>query len=191
MYGNDYNYTVSRLERTIIRTRSGVLIYVKSVGIKENGTLYLSVKSIPQGRCFDVDLDQVNLKPLPLGFFNIHKESVYFSRTPLRNDWRQGTRAEQIYTNKPVVIDFLKIGKELYNCVNDKYPSFSKSMDYIFSGFNSVAFNKVFSLSKCIDGIMLNYKVDIVGYIDADNGEIKLSPSFRYLNERLESCVHG
>jgi len=187
MYSEDnVGYIEGRLDRTVIRRLSGRPVLCKGVKkIKESVVLYYSdLDRIRDGD--DTNFDSIgafNLKSPPLGFTNFEGKSYFISRIPMRRDWRQGIRADNLVLSSstglrnyhiplfPLSIPILK-----------EYPSYKETVDRVEDVYISCAFSRHFALDE--RGSIWYKGKEHVGE-DRDGSPV-LTESFLWLQELLE-----
>lgn len=91
MYGKDINYAKTRLLNTVVQDKDGKPFTVNDIN---NGGVVLG--SDINGHNIICNLDEVQLKEHKLGFVIMNGKAVYVMRKPLRNDWRQGLRPNNV-----------------------------------------------------------------------------------------------
>jgi hypothetical protein len=128
-----------------------------------------------------VPLDDLNFKPVPLGWCNFSRHhATYLARIPKRRDWRQGIRAETCFSSR---ISYRQIPHEnLAKCIMGEYPK--------FKGLVGKPWIKITAWSRkwASDGVDLYYgNLGAVG--EMRNGEPVLREEFSYLKESLEMSL--
>lgn len=187
MYGRDYEYARSRIAHTILCLDSGEPVYIHDVDL---GNGLCSVNSIAKedDEIKLVSLDKINCKPPRLGFVNTRGVATYVSRMPLRRDWKQGLRRENM-SSSTVPIREVK-WSDLANCILNKYPKLDKAYESISkqgSPLKSIAFHRHWALTKFMD---ITYKGStIVGKFDPKTFEITLNESYNHLYECLQESL--
>ena len=195
MIYKDYGYARHRLVGTIVRDPDNTPIYVQDLYTDEdNGEIYSKCTSLSGRSHHKFKLDELNLKPLPLGNVNLMGRSSYVSRLPLRNDWRQGTRQQNVTvlngnfkqnpgTNKDAILR----STALIKCVQNKYPSVEDAMENLINGeYLGMSFSRKFSLTRGA-GTLFNifYKGKyFIGFM-TDNMKTTLEKQYSHLNESL------
>src|SRR5699024_3329179 len=120
MYGNDYAYADSRIKGTIVRL-NGEPVLVERVG--PDYCIVQAWEEYPRGRQIRCNLDDLDVKPVPLGFINSGYVADYAYRLPMQRDWRQGLRSNNCRLESGR--DLLEINKKaLRNCIVGRYPTF-------------------------------------------------------------------
>ncbi len=82
---NDKNYAGERLNGTIVRYNEKA-VRVIAIG---NAT---AVQYLNNGVAENVPYARLDLNPVPLGYCNFGGNAIYLSRSPVREDWKQGLR---------------------------------------------------------------------------------------------------
>lgn len=179
MYGKDYNYAESRLTDSIVRiAATGEPIHVQTVNT--NNGLVEAIR-LKDNDLICVSLDDLNLKPVPLGWCNMRNGATYLARIPKRQDWRQGIRAQTCYSSCVKIQNIPRA--DMARCIRGEYPSFNSLIPH--------SWNKVVAWSRkwASDGTSLLYgNLGIVGELDADRKPV-LHEGFTYLKESLEKSL--
>lgn len=180
MYSDDYEYANSRLAETIVR-KGEEPIFVHKVSRGMQVTYHsLSDKEGEEKVC---KIEELNLKPVSLGYCNFNKQVVYLSRLPMRRDWRQGLRRGNFVGIGEVDINRLgydAIGKT----IEGVYPSFEKCVS-LLGKVRAIAWSRNWALRH--DGVVM-YKGDkAVGNLV--EGKIVLDTRFHYLSQALEEVM--
>lgn len=175
MYGRDYGYAESRLVDSIVRiAKTGEPFWVTHVD-QDDGTVEGMLLS--EERNARAELDDLNLKPVPLGWCNMTRgNATYLARIPKRRDWRQGIRAETCFSS---VVRFANIPhKDLAKCIRGEYPKFSELIVKPWAGV------KAWSRKWASNGTLLYFgNLGAVGKIKG--GEAVLDEGFLFLKESL------
>lgn len=177
MYGKDWDYANSRLQGTIVRIgEEPVFVHQVQRNCK---ALVAKLKDIYTD--FEVDMNELNLVPVPLGMCNFNDQVSYLQRIPMRRDWRQGLRRENfISSNVPhaaVPPDVLG------DVIEGVYPTFKEALDKAKKGV-STAFHRHWAIMR--DNTFM-YKRDVVGVVEG--GVLVLNREYQYLAEALEEAL--
>lgn len=150
-------------------------------------------------------------RPFPLGFVNdpIRGKAIFTERNPTRHT-QQGlcdnmispkdlpmlttpvktrlTRGYNIKSDGSVTVASSFCSPFMKATIENKYPSLELSLTMIQKPeFSSIAFSRNFALLKGpVSSTFLCYKEDIVGLVNPDTKEAKLSKDFKYLKELTE-----
>lgn len=190
---DDFFYAKNRLTQTIVRTkRTGRLVRVLDV----NEKFMCTVEVLNTDRLERVTLSKLDLTPVPLGYVQDGKTCTYIMRAPLRNDWRQGLRAQQvraIVNGDLVPANFDKLSNmALYRTVNGLYPTFKQACRQLVLGRAECAFHRHWSIQNAWKGgLLLMWKGYHVGSIHGEKSIywIKLHKQFRYLKEAVKEVL--
>lgn len=178
-------YARSRLVGTFVKYKEG-LVRVDGVG----GTdvrIVCGVNDLASGRRKHVLLSSLDLSSPELGYFNIHGGACYITRVPLRRDWRQGLRSNNIYcrgshhygSNGGVLL-------ELSCSFNRHLSTFREACERVLEReAESTAFSKEFSVHK--RGVVYKER-DLIAH--TKEGLIRLTPKYHYLENRLQEVLH-
>jgi hypothetical protein len=181
MYSDDYEYASSRLSETIVRKgNEPVYIYGVSPGMKVTYQVIDKPGEDP-GVC---DIDELDLKPVPLGYCNFNKNASYLTRIPMRRDWRQGLRQGNYMSLNGV--DARKIpNTALAKVIKGEYPTFKDCLELV-KKLNSVAWHRHWAISNAGGLFHKGSAVPVCVILD---GELKLSTKYQYLSEALKESL--
>lgn len=176
MYGKDWEYANSRLQGTIVRIgEEPVFVHVVQRNCK---ALVAKLKDIYTD--FEVDMNDLNVVPVPLGMCNFKNEVSYLQRIPMRRDWRQGLRRENFCSNN--IPHHMVPPEVLGGVIEGVYPTLKEALENVKKGI-STAFHRHWAITKTSH---LMYKRDIVGVVDGDL--FMLNRDYQYLAEALEEA---
>lgn len=178
MYGKDYNYAESRLVDSIVRiAKTGEPVKVEHINQRTGEALVIFLKD--KTSC-EVPLDDLNLKPVPLGWCNTRMGATYLARIPRRRDWRQGIRAETCFSS---VVAFRMIAfSDIAKCIRGEYPKFK---DVIKNQNKQVM---AWSRKWATDGKNVLFgQLGTVGTME--KGVPTLSEGFLFLKESLSASI--
>lgn len=173
-----YEYAHSRLVDTIVR-KDGKPIYV--VSVREGMVVtYHEIGVDGEKRC---KLEEIDIEPVPLGFFNTPRGAIYASRQPRRDDWRQGLRQTSINLKPPRVTyrwsvnDMAEAIRGVSMDIKDAYKESEKTS-------RMIAFHRYWAVHNGY----LHHKWNLVGTIDKD-GTPTFYDKYAYLLSRfMEDC---
>jgi hypothetical protein len=197
VYGKDFQYASTRIENTIVRlTENNEPVYVYSVDI--NGGMCevvpLSKLDNPERNFRNtgsilVALDDLNVRPVRLGYVNFNAQAFYLERMPIRHGpGNQGLNGENCESSGPRLFNFPM--QELIKCIKGVYPSFNNAVDKTRTNKRNgqqktIAFNRYWAVGH---GKVLMYKNhEVVGEIKG--GAPILDKNYLYLKERLEEIL--
>lgn len=178
MYGTDYNYAESRLADSIVRLRkTGDPVLVQHIDAVDGSTQVMVLKN---KSTIHVPLDDLNPKPVPLGWCNTRDGASYLARIPKRRDWRQGLRAETCFSSRNIFrrIPYADIAK----CICGEYPKFQEVL--AAKEGKVVAWSRKWA-TDCVNVYFGN--LGTVGRIE--NGVPVLTEGFLFLKESLEKSL--
>ena len=190
MYGQDYAYANTRIMGTIVRVAAtNEPVYVTAVGA---GVCSVGLICDMQNQ-FHIRLDDLNLKPLRLGYVNTAGEATYLQRIPKRKDWKQGLRRENCMSSGRELFNFPM--ESLRDCVLSNYPLYKRAIQASMQEKSArtgkigrtkcIAFHRNWAISG---GEVLLYKDHLqVGHIV--DGKYELLSQFTYLKESLEEII--
>lgn len=188
MYGNDYGYASTRIVQTIVRTKKGDPVYVISVG--GDGVCYCCPidKEWRVENADRIHLDELDMKPVRLGYVNTAGEASYIQRIPMRRDWKQGLRSENCHGSHRGL--YAMPMKDVKNCILGIYPTFSTALKDSKVGVargrvKVLAWHRHWALSSRGDVYYKDYQK--VGDLDGD--KVVLDKKFKYLEEYLAETL--
>lgn len=180
MYYDDLNYARQRLTSTFIRTKKKTPIYVSSIDLNGNDPwcYFLDMETeIPDS----INLYDVDISPVPLGYMNYDGIATYLTRKPERCS-KQGLTERTIHAEGRA--NWLGIPfKSLAKTINNEYPSIEEALDTISKRGRSCAWHRCFAVSK--NG--LEYKGKTVGTVSKIG--ISLDKNYHYLTEFLHEAL--
>lgn len=185
MYGEDWNYAKTRLEGTWVR-HDKAPVFINVIEGKDRCLVAPMTKTGEFGHEYWTDLDNLDLCPFTLGYVNVGDLTLYVSRQPMRRDWKQGLRVENIVVtiNGETTTRFRFRSKGFYDMFMGDYPSFKKALENSKS-LGSCAWARHWSVTA---GQVVRYKHgEIVGHIE--KGSVVLDKGFEYLKESLQESL--
>ncbi len=190
MYPNDnVAYAFGRLVGTIIRHEEQA---VEVIDVRENGLKPLQIKAVSllKEKAVTDSIDNFDLTPVKLGWVNSSRDVVssYYTRAPIRQDWRQGlrqfnTRVFYIPGRGQKVDNFNK--KDVAKTIEGKFPSFGEVVDKL-KAFPYKEYGLAWCRDFCLNGNgAVTYKMyGKVG--DFKDGTILLDEKFVWVEESLK-----
>ncbi len=178
MYGKDWRYAQTRLVGSIVRHGESPVM-VHDVGSSGAVVTELGRDDKP----FKVKLEELNVKPVSLGFSNAEGEASYICRVPKRRDWRQGVRTNSMksFGLPPQVVGYAAISKTIRNV----YPNYDSCLRRVRERGGSWAWHRHWALTGNSEVL---YKCrQVVGSITS--GQPVLDEKFQHLQEYLEECL--
>jgi hypothetical protein len=196
MFNDDAEYAASRIVGTYLPlTEKRGLAYILDVKKKqgsnslEQASVVAAVKKDPP--------EVMKIKDFlfavgTLGYVNSgYLGATYLIRLPLRRDFKQGLRANQLAIQRNTSLN--NISSEwlsshvvpVSNCLNGVYPSLEESIESIDEINEDTAFSKMFALSS---KYKLLYKGFNVGELTKED-KLKLEPKFSFLEQELSKVV--
>lgn len=178
MYGKDWRYAATRLVGSIVRWKKTPVTVQE---VYPDGTVV--VESIAKGAVGRANMDDLNLKPVPLGFVNYEKQASYVSRVPKRRDWRQGLRVGNM-TSFGIPQQIIP-GLALSKTIKGIYPTYESTLGRVRDRGGSHAWHRHWAINER-EEILYKHGV-VVGKIE--RGRPLLSSKYEYLQEYLEECL--
>lgn len=177
MYDNAA-YARSRLNDTVVLYRK-IPVYV--LNVREDLRAVVMPIHKPAQEQMLVPIRSLNVLDLQLGFHNLDNRAVYLSRRPMRDDWRQGLRENNVFSNG-IPISHGDIGRALMH----DYPTLEESVELVSAGAKqSMAWCKEFCVSA---GGVLTWKYRPVG--DFQKGVFTLSKRYEFLQPSLKENLN-
>lgn len=189
---DNIEYVDGRLRGTIVRTKDNDPFMVR--GIVNNrespSKSYIAIGTyIKEPREVGFHLSDLLLESPPLGFTNYDGKAWYLGRYPKRRDWRQGIRAECMYTLRPVD----KLGRYGFGTYvplivpfKNKYPTYSEALERVEDIYDSCSFSRFFAVNSKKDLLYKNQQV--VGRANEDRPV--LMEDFNWLEELLQEHMN-
>lgn len=185
MYDKDYEYAHSRLVNTIVRNGKHPVL-VKAV----RGDGSVITETIITERRRECALEDLDLSSPPLGYINTPRGVQYIARKPMRRDWRQGLRS-----NNMVVLGGRRsevTPRMIYAAIRGVYPTLAEAMERSMIDGISVAFSREWAVLFDYDekAMYLRYKWHgVAGVIDTDSQEVRLRDGDAYLFTNLAESL--
>lgn len=188
MYDN-VEYASQRLEGTIVSFKGKPVRIDRCLLYKTR--IFAEFRSLNNPEKYEkVPLEELDLTPIKLGFVNTKYGVCYLGRIPLRKDWKQGTRTQNMRIMWGGIDIRWVSDKDLYRTIVGKYPSFNTALEETVNTGLGIAFHKHFALMQEKDGVFLLYK--FLGKVgDIVNNKPQLFDNYQFLNESLEQAMKG
>lgn len=188
-YGKDFDYARTRLVDSVVTLKKdGTPVYVLSVDAGNGTTVVMNCLN----KEMYVNLDDLDLSPVKLGYANHDSGVCYLQRRPERR-YRQGLRSSALY-DKLGRGNVRILGKTLARCIRGIYPTLDSCIDSIENReVSEIAFCRDFCVgNKLKDGYTLKYKGRNIGTIDIQDGMpiYHIANKHIYLKESLEEALH-
>lgn len=180
MYGTDYEYANSRLTETIVRLK-GEPVFIHRIGPGMVAHYNLLEGDGEVHSCMTEELD---LRPVPLGYCNYNKHACYLSRIPMRRDWRQGLRRGNFISLSGAAAERIPY-EALKKVILGDYPTFAAATEAV-KKIKSIAWHRHWAID-CHGQILHKGHEKPVGLVR--NGEIELHSKYIYLTEALKEAL--
>jgi hypothetical protein len=180
---SNVEYVNMRLTGTIIRHNDRAVM-VHDVKNSDAGILVAS-KVISTGEYITDTLKKYNLVPVSLGFVNGRGWTNYFTRVPMRRDWRQGLRAQNVRRDG-----------EVTDLSNATLVALSKTIEGIFPSYEEAAMiaartkvQTAWTRDFCVcPNHSIKFKTyGVVGEIK--RGDVLLDGKFTWVEESLKEVL--
>jgi hypothetical protein len=203
-------YTQQRVVNTIVRRTNGKAVIPRAIS-KANGVIADEMSS---GNQIQFPYNELDLTPVPLGYVNRGaKGAIYIVRTPKRNDWKQGARAEnlrflfsreglkpqkklirdlddrliEVEADPAVPIFRMPDPQQLANTIEGRFPSFDEAVALTRKN-NEVAYNRNFSIN--LEGFIFHKGAHRIGkVVDFARRRIDLFDKYWWAREAYEESV--
>lgn len=189
---DEVEYAKTRLVDTVVRLNTGIPVRVMSMW-EEDGESMCECFDLVEGVAVVVDMSELDITPVPLGYCNNGPNAQYLMRMPMRRDWKQGLRQNNLTTpsGRPIEIPWEVVAKTI---IND-YPTLDAAKKRLFDkplnpflnpgNVKRVAFSRNFSIDKSFN---LEYKGTLnVGDIKNDN--YKLLDEYLWVEDELKLAL--
>lgn len=177
MYYKDVEYARGRLKNSVVNLDYGKPVYVIEIESSDE----VIVQFLREESRARVNLKDLDLTPVKLGWVNCKGHVIYAARVPIRGVWRQGLCKDNVKLLAPSSIHArCNIpSPELGETIVGNYPTFKQALASIKTT-TGIAFSRNWALS----GTNLLYKGRVVGtYVD---GKLSLNRQNEYLEDVLQ-----
>lgn len=194
MYTNDdLGYVKGRLLGTVISHRNKAVLVNNVVKNSAKKPFTIASMEILTDKEIADTLDNYDLVPVPLGFVNLDNDwnrkksgAIYLSRTPIRQDWRQGFRMHQArfeYNDKGILPDL----KSVAETIEGIFPSLDEAAERAKQA-GRTAWTRHFAVNN--DGGILYRGFGLVGsFLNIKDREFKLDEKCHWVEDRLKQVI--
>ena len=185
-YGTDHEYADSRVRGTIVRYEGEPVQVDNIFRDDETGEPTAVLKVLKSGRGSTAPLAALDLEPFKLGYVNYALSASYISRMPMRRDYKQGMRYQNInsgygYHQKDIPL------KDYYDTLMGKFPSFASALRSVTEGkLESCAWGHHWAVDN--EGSLLYKFGKQVGTVGGVTGPV-LDDNHTHLQEQLEESI--
>lgn len=185
MYYDDIEYASRRLTSTLVRKANGAPFYVIAVTKIKSDTICSGSNTLTNS-IEDVNLREIDLTPVPLGFVNYEGQMGYACRRPMRKDWKQGLSQTSLNVYG---IDKRRLNLvSLSDTVLGKYPTLKDSIEHVkLTRGAAMAFSRDFGLTNSGKEIELIYRKYPVGKLVDQT--LVLNPDKFFLEQHLTEAM--
>lgn len=171
-------YAANRLSGCIVNTIYNDPVYV--IGLSDEDDKFSCLR-LKDSDVIALMNDELDITPVSLGFVNLRYTVSYLARMPMREDWRQGLRSNNVVNLLgPRFSEIPK--KRLYSTIVGSYPKLPSCLRFVAGdGWKMRAFHKHWAVNSAGQ---LWYKNSVVGKVEGK--ELVLSDKFSYLSKKLE-----
>lgn len=174
-----------RLQQSLVR-KGKEPVYVQAVENKDTVVIHNCVT----GRKERVDVSELDLSPVPLGYVISDGEVVYVTRKPTRR-YKQGLTTENMVVRDVLRNRFTKLSvndKGLCKTVLGTYPSVEEAFQECRNGKDIIPFSREWAVANYKDELCVMHKGNVVGYVGDES--VMLSPDKYYLKESLMEVLN-
>lgn len=202
MFNNDFEYASTRLVGSVVKLKNfdegGVLLVNKLIPVDKAKKLSfkdsaLVGTTIKQSIC-QVPTDKMEFSFGPLGYMTtVDKGCAYVVRMPIRRDYKQGIRPNQLIAIFPdrkggtvsssvrdTNISDASFLKALALCAHNQYPDLDTCLELVEETGLGYGLSKHFAIGDKYD---INYRGRRVGKLK--NGLLKLDDKFNFIEQEL------
>lgn len=186
---DDVEYAKQKLIHTVVRVDN------EPVMVMDMGGGHVLIQYLKDGTEKTVLYSTLDITPVPLGYMNTPTKTVFICRRPMRQDWRQGLRSQNLVdlTGRSVEWDNVS----LHNTIVGRYPTLEQAIDYFQENKDTrnpfavqktkdkTAFSREFALRS-------NGNIEYKGLFNVGkirNGRPVLEDEFLWLSETLEQVA--
>ena len=175
---DDIVYARSRLLETVVMYQD-IPVVVDDI---QGDNAYL--RRLGEGEPIFASVKDLNINPVKLGYLNDGHRALYLTRTPMREDWRQGLRSRSIRAIGYDGLHYEPAPVSLKHTILGIYPMLSECISFVKIGImESMAFSRNFAVKG--DNILTYKGKWDVGTI-TDTKDYTLSPKFDWVRETLD-----
>jgi hypothetical protein len=190
MYGQgdehpSIEYVRGRLSATYVSHKKMGLCYIDEVTTRSGRNYYLHGSRLSDDEVFSgVSIGEFNLSSPPLGYSSDEGSAVFVSRIPLREDWKQGLRPNNLVISQRGTMTRPRhhIKTLLKGCTLRNYPCFTEAVESVEDIYESRAFCPQFAVHS--DGSVWYKENKPIGTVDTEC-RIKLDGKFFWMKEQL------
>lgn len=185
---DDPDYARQRLVKTVIMHRGATVIVDNVERNGKHKCLDIIAREILSGKQIADRIHNYDLKPIKLGFINLGFNCLYAVRTPLRNDWRQGFRFEQ------VSIPFNPYGAQLFDytavahTAENDFPNITNIKEILRKKNGILAWCRTFAIDNK-NKIFYRGFGEVGEFTDVEEGKFKLKNEFFWVEDRLKEVL--
>lgn len=180
---DDAEYANTRLAGTVVKLKTN-LIFVDRVSVRGdvNVARYFPINMMG-GELMQCRLDEIDTTPINLGYVDLDHGAMFITRAPMRQDWRQGLRLNNLRNSSGQQIN-ISLDKLLQPHTN-RYPSLEVAATQARRVGVSRAFSRDFAVSA--EGQLIHKGRAVCGQVDG--GMPTLLPRFNFLAESLQESL--
>lgn len=189
MYGKDFGYASTRILGTIVRLiKDGSPVYVQHVSPEGICMVIPIEKEWMLENAIRVHVDDLDYKPVRLGYVNCGGEATYIQRIPMRRDWKQGLRQENCTTSGRRLFA-IPMG-DVKNCIINRYPTYAAAWKSVKpkprGRHKTLAWHRHWAVNTAGEVFYKNY--EFVGRVN-ERGIPELISQYAYLKEALAETM--
>jgi hypothetical protein len=192
MFNNDAKYAASRIVNTYLPLKeNNELVYIANLICAKDNSLDKStiIGYDRKGRMeVNLSINDFKFSVGKLGYVNSEYEGAsYLVRIPLRRDYKQGLRANQLGLQRNTSLSSISSdwltdnSAKISDCLAGKYNTVDNIIELVEEVDHDIAFSKNFAISEKYN---LLYKGFTVGKVTKDD-KLKLDFKFNFLEQEL------
>lgn len=185
------DYAATRLIETIILYK-GRPVKVTNCLQQAAKKIWIVATDIENGAIVQDYLDNFDMNPPLLGYVNTEKQCTYMTRMPMRKDWKQGLRKNNLVSYSGYAPDIAM--KFIAKTIMGVFPSVGEACARI-NKFNAAgngykggqAFDRNFAIDQF--GRVWYKNIFQIGVVDMKTSGIKVDPAYEWTREALMEVV--
>lgn len=178
----ELHYAQQRLNNTIIR-HMGKAVSVLNITDEKGDALRVSSVELLTDKLISDKVENYDLTPVTLGFVNGKRSISYVARTPMRKDWRQGLRRENI---RALYNDLNWDAKALARTIENEFPTVEEAI--LASKKGSQAWHRDFAVEEG-RFILHKYYGRVGEFLDGMKDKFVLNNNFFWCEEALKEAL--
>lgn len=185
-YGDDYGYAATRIQGTIVKYKGKPVTVTNVIGGEGSDGPVALIRGLKAKEEKAVKLFDLDICPSKMGYVNFDSVASYICRQPLRRDYKQGMRTQQLVSQFGYRIQDIP-NHAYYEILVNEYPSFSDCVRTVSTegGGDSAAWHYDWALDH-EDNLLYKFG-EVVGKLTG--GSLVLDDTHGHLSEQLEEAL--